>query len=144
MTSKHKLTLSIASLIIVFALLLYWDSRRDYVSEVKSSFERKEQLVATLTEQSKSLLNKVQNLSAYKSCKYDLDCKVAGLGFKTCNRFHKFLAYSTQRTDEEALFQAIREYNQVQTRLIDLSFKVPSCGVALPAVTCTHETCILK
>lgn len=77
-------------------------------------------------------------------CNYDYECRVAGLGFKTCDGYLNFIVYSIKDTEESELLNLIADFNKASERFNELSMNVPSCGEKAKEPYCLTNRCTVK
>ncbi len=100
--------------------------------------------MAQLQFDTKQLYQRLQKLTADKSCQQDQDCKVLGIGSKACGGPEQFIVYSETVTDGKMLAITSERYaklkNEQQSRLGMMS----NCQqLATPIASCQVKKCVL-
>ena len=77
-------------------------------------------------------------------CDETSDCRVVGLGTKTCEGYRDFLVYSVKDTDESRLLAKVREFNEINKKLSDMEMSVPKCGGEPKKPECINQHCVVR
>jgi hypothetical protein len=88
------------------------------------------------------LAGRIKGEAGEGRCHTESDCRVVGLGAKTCGRYRNFLFYSMLDAQVSELEANVAAFNRNQNKLVDMSFVVESCGIAMPSVGCIQGKCL--
>src|SRR5947207_15997329 len=84
----------------------------------------------------------VPDLVGDAACSSDGQCRTIGVGAKACGGPQAYLAWSTQRTDENALRAAVERDAAAQRKEAEARGMVSNCAVTIdPGATCAGGVC---
>ena len=108
----------------------------------RPSWGEHKQKLEFLDDRMKKLLKAMQGPHGLGKCRNDDECKVVGLGPKTCEGYNNFLIYSTHDADEPTLLELVREFNQSAEEFNTLSLAPPPCGEKAKQIACVNQDCV--
>jgi len=92
-----------------------------------------------------ALLQRMDTLIATASCNEDAQCRVIGIGARSCGGPESYRAWSTLVTNEEALAAAADAYAAKRREADRKSGALSTCEILPePAVACVSGTCTLQ
>jgi hypothetical protein len=129
--------LFILSLIAICVVLYFWKGR----GGTPSWGEHRARL-DELDSKMKALLAKLKDSHGEGRCDMSSQCKVVGLGAKTCGGYANFLIYSTRDADEPTLLDLVSQFNGVAEEFNTLSLQAAPCGEQPKQIVCINNDCV--
>jgi hypothetical protein len=115
--------------------------REGSIFESNEKWNAHESEMKNISEQMMNLGEKMKFLAGQCQCRDDNQCRVVGLGKKTCGGYQNFLVYSTIDGDENGLLSLVSQYEELDQKYLDLSMKVLPCGELSLEAHCIDERC---
>ena len=109
--------------------------------EKPPSWDQHDAEMRVLDENLKALTSQIKAQQGTSTCSADSDCRVVGLGVKTCGGFNDWLVYSIADVKEEELLATVSDFNKKFERFMSLSLKVPPCGGQPKQIRCVKKHC---
>lgn len=82
-------------------------------------------------------LHQVRNLIGDATCSDDVQCRTVAIGNRACGGPDAYIAWSTQKTDADALQRAVNHYSLVQSQGASVRGRTSICSVAIdPGAVC--------
>lgn len=92
----------------------------------------------------RQLYQRMQKLTADKSCHTDQQCQVIGIGSRPCGGPEQFLLYSTQQTDQKMLTITNDRYTRTRQEQQQRLGLRSTCQQLIPPVpACRQQQCVL-
>jgi hypothetical protein len=100
--------------------------------------------MAQLQFDTKQLYQRLQKLTADKSCQQDQQCKVLGIGSKACGGPEQFIVYSEQSTDGKMLAITSERYAKLKKEQQSRLGMMSTCQqLVTPVASCQSSKCVL-
>jgi hypothetical protein len=141
MNKKMKNFLIVFSLIILFVMIYFLSKKKSDTTIYKESWQNRETQISQIESELKNLAEKIKENQGHSRCKQDSDCRVIGLGAKTCGKYKDFLIYSILDANEPTLLELVSKFNELHQKLQDLSLKANRCGTDPLTVHCKEGVC---
>ena len=106
-------------------------------ADVKKHNEDLAKLESTL----KNLADQITSVQGTSQCLNDSECKIVGLGAKTCGLYSDFLIYSTRDANEAKLIQYVNEFHLNHEKIIDQALSANHCGKKATLAYCVNHKC---
>lgn len=132
-------------LFVLFVLLVLGGYYAFFSNELpgeKAKWQERDKKVQELETKLHDLADRIQAAQGQSSCEADSDCRIVGMGTKTCGKFNDFLIYSIRDAQEPAVLSLVSEFNRLHEALSNLSLTSARCGVTPAAVHCVSKQCI--
>ncbi len=92
----------------------------------------------------RQLYQRMQKLTADKSCQSDQQCQVIGIGNKPCGGPEQFLLFSTQQTDQKMLAITNDRYTRIrQEQQQRLGLHSICQQLTAPVTACRQQQCVI-
>ncbi len=92
----------------------------------------------------RQLYQRMQKLTADKSCHTDQQCQVIGIGSRPCGGPEQFLLFSTQQTDQKMLTITNDRYTRTRQEQQQRLGLRSTCQQLIPPVpACRQQQCVL-
>ena len=100
--------------------------------------------MAQLQFDTKQLYQRLQKLTADKTCEQDQQCKVMGIGSKACGGPEQFIVYSEQETDSKMLAITSERYAKLKQEQQSRLGMMGTCQqLVSPIASCQAKKCVL-
>jgi hypothetical protein len=145
--STFKRILSYAVVLLLGVGVFYListKSKKNPGFDDKSKWEGHNDKLIVLEQKMKSLSTEIKANMGNGKCEYDYECRVAGLGVKTCGGYKNFIVYSIKDTEESELLSLIGQFNQASEDFNEFSINVPGCGEQAKQPYCLTNRCTIK
>ena len=87
--------------------------------------------------------HEIQENTPPPECRESEQCKVVGLGVKTCGEFATYFIYSTTTVSELHILKLVEKYNEESEKVAKITLLVPECGQPPRPVACISQRCTL-
>ncbi len=137
---KDATILKIAGAIIVIGVGVILYVSRD--TSKSPTWQQHSERLEELDDKMKKLMEQIKTSHGAGRCEASSQCRVIGLGQKTCGGYNNFLIYSTYDANESGLLDEVERYNAAATEFNVTSLQVPHCGVQAQTIKCVHNECV--
>jgi hypothetical protein len=138
---KKWIIASVVAFILSIVFYLVFSSKIEFFF-LNRGWLKREQSLDDLDAKLKFVANQIKKVQGQGKCKDSSQCKVVGVGTKTCGLFNDFLIYSVVDADESKLLQYLEEFNRTHEKMSDKVLSVPSCGKNPVPARCNGSTCV--
>ena len=140
---NQQKTLWIALLVTlgIAAVIVYFGFIKTDKAFFQAEWSQYNSARANLDTQLKQATAKIKHLQGQSFCSDDAQCRIIGLGTKSCGLYRDFLIYSVQDADESQLLPAVKAFNTLHEKMSDLSLNISRCGVAPAPIRCVRNLC---
>lgn len=138
-THKRRFVWGISIFLIAFVSASYFIYKKLGVSE--ADWESRHARGIKLEEEQKRLANEINSLVHPAVCHSHYDCKVMGLGAKTCDGYQGYMIYSVVEGKASVVEARIEEFNKNAEEMAALSLKAMPCGHPPGELKCDAGVC---
>lgn len=139
MTSRTILILMAFLLVSLTAYFGFvnWDS-----GQSAENWRKQGTTLTELNSRLKALSEQIQTAHGESICEVSGQCKLIGMGTRTCGDFKDYLIYSTKDADETRLRSLVTAFNETHEKISSLSLAVGTCGIKPAHVGCVNGRCV--
>lgn len=134
--------------IIAFGVFIFYQistkSKKNPGFDDKSTWSEHDGKLKVLEQKMKDVSAEIKAHMGQGKCEYDYECRVVGLGAKTCDGYSNFLIYSTKDTEEAQLLGMVEEFNKANEEFNHHSINVQGCGEKAKTPTCHNNQCTVS
>ena len=121
---------------------VYFGFFSDEQVHAKTEWGRWNVAIGDLDSELRSLAQKIQSSQGEGKCETTSQCRIVGLGARTCGLYKDFLVYSVLDVDAPRLMDQIREFNQLHEKRVDMSLSADDCGFKPAEPHCIDKRCL--
>lgn len=134
-----KYVFVILAFVVVFGLGYYFSPPGMFIP----SWEEHDQKLVQLEKELSIYAMQIQESAGQGMCRDSYQCKIVGLGAKTCDHYTSYLLYSVADVYEAHILDLVGKFNSLSEEMAKNSLKVGSCGTPPKVAQCVDSKCVV-